>query len=112
MRTFMLIVSMTTFIFTGCHQQKKSESLVIEMTNPTDRYRNNAGIVIERSQLNNPDSTLLPVLYDNNGKLIVSQLDDIDQDGQWDELAFICNFAPNENRTATLRKDWSYRKTG
>lgn len=39
MRTFMLIVSMTTFIFTGCHQQKKSESLVIEMTNPTDRYR-------------------------------------------------------------------------
>lgn len=49
MRTFMLIVSMTTFIFTGCHQQKKSESLVIEMTNPTDRYRNNAGIVIERS---------------------------------------------------------------
>ena len=102
MRTFMLIVSMTTFIFTGCHQQKKSESLVIEMTNPTDRYRDNAGIVIERSKLNYPDSKLLPVLYDNNGKLIVSQLDDIDQDGQWDELAFICNFAPNENRTATL----------
>ena len=102
MKTFMLIVSMTAFIFAGCHQQKKSESLVIEMTNPTDRYRNNAGIVIERSQLNNQDSTLLPVLYDNNGKLIVSQLDDIDQDGQWDELAFICNFSPNENRTATL----------
>ena len=75
MKTFMLIVSMTAFIFAGCHQQKKSESLVIEMTNPTDRYRNNAGIVIERSQLNNQDSTLLPVLYDNNGKLIVSQLD-------------------------------------
>lgn len=102
MRIFMLIVSMTTIIFTGCHQQKKSESLLIEMTNPTDRYRNNAGIVIERSQLNNPDSTLLPVLHDNNGKLIVSQLDDIDQDGQWDELAFISNFSPNENRTATL----------
>ena len=60
MRTFMLIVSMTTFIFTGCHQQKKSESLVIEMTNPTDRYRNNAGIVIERS--NGTNSHLSAIL--------------------------------------------------
>lgn len=101
MRSTMLLTLMATILFTGCRQQK-SESLLIELTNPTDRYRNNAGIVIDRSQLSIPDSTLLPVIYDNNGKLILSQLDDIDQDGKWDELAFISEFTPNESRTVKL----------
>lgn len=103
MRFTMLFTLMATAVITGCHQQKR-ESLFIEMTNPTDRYRNNAGIVIDRTQLNIPDSTLLPVLYDNDGKLIFSQLDDINQDGKWDELAFIAEFTPNE--TYKIRLDW------
>lgn len=101
MRSTMLLALMAIAIFTGCRQQN-GESLCIEVTNPTDRYRNNAGIVIDRTQLNIPDSTLLPVIYDKSGKLILSQLDDIDQDGKWDELAFICDFKPNESYTVKL----------
>lgn len=33
---------------------------------------------------------------DKNGTLLVSQLDDMDGDGQWDELVFQANFSQNE----------------
>src|SRR5690606_5023666 len=33
---------------------------------------------------------------DQNGTLLISQLDDMDGDGQWDELVFQANFSQNE----------------
>ncbi len=39
---------------------------------------------------------------ETNGRLLFYQLDDLDKDGLWDELFFMCDFEPNESKTIYL----------
>ena len=39
---------------------------------------------------------------ETNGRLLFYQLDDLDKDGLWDELFFMCDFEPSESKTIYL----------
>lgn len=60
----------------------------VEIVNPTAEERKDEGVVLSRSQLKPADDTLVPAVKDAAGRYVPSQLDDLDRNGQWDELAF------------------------
>lgn len=45
----------------------------------------------------------IPLAYTATGVAIPSQVDDIDMDGEWDELAFTLNIPANQSQTITVR---------
>lgn len=45
----------------------------------------------------------VPELIDGEGGSIPSQTDDLDRNGNWDELAFVCSFKPGEIKTISCR---------
>ena len=94
---------------TACTEKKKETTAVVQeepqtvafsfkAVNPTEMERIDEGVVLSREELAAfGDITKgVPVLTAPNGQIILSQLDDINDDGQWDELAFVHTFAPNE----------------
>lgn len=77
-----------------------SSSTTIELKNEMAQARKDAPIVINRADVKKlvgeiPADKILVVL-DAQGKYIPSQVDDLDQDGQWDELALVCDFTAKE----------------
>jgi len=66
----------------------------LQVTNPLKQKRSDAVILISRGEISGwtsiPDG-LLPVLKDIHGEFIPCQADDVDGDGQWDELFALSN---------------------
>ncbi len=66
----------------------------LQVTNPLKQKRSDAVILISRGEIsgwtNIPDG-LLPVLKDIHGEFIPCQADDVDGDGNWDELFALFN---------------------
>jgi len=87
---------------TACSQQNKAWT--VELSNPTETARPDESVVIIREQLNPVDNTLVPAVKDAAGNFVPSQVDDLDGDGNWDELAFVTNLGPNE--TAEYQIVW------
>jgi hypothetical protein len=78
----------------------------IEITNHSAFELKDGQISITRDTLYSnfgeiPDSKILCV-KDSMGNLIPSQLDDLDNDGKWDELALVYNFLPDQKITINL----------
>lgn len=46
----------------------------------------------------------VPALFDNNGSVIPFQLEDIDNDGNWDQYLSILDFEPNETVALEVKK--------
>jgi hypothetical protein len=78
----------------------------IEVTNPSAATLMDAQVILSRDSINS-----ISVAYTDNdvvlvkdpiGAYIPSQLDDIDGDGKWDELAFVYNLIPGEIKTFEL----------
>ncbi len=84
---------------------KNEKALHITLTNPSDTVRVDESFVIRREQLNIDESSeLVPVLMDESNNFIPCQYDDVDGDGRWDELAFVCDL-PSMVRL-NLKIDW------
>lgn len=75
----------------------------IEITNISAFKRTDEPIVIYRNQLHETKG-LYPLVKNNKMDVIPSQTDDIDGDGNWDEMAFVCNLAPRQILHFTI--DW------
>lgn len=75
----------------------KEKQLVVE--NTTDLSRADEVLVLDRQQIDAsfpaPEAGMLPVIL-NGGDTLASQPDDLDADGNWDELAFLVDFQPKE----------------
>ncbi|MDA3823513.1 MAG: DUF4861 domain-containing protein [Bacteroidales bacterium] len=89
-------------IMLSCSSNDKN-TIVLENSSAFDRV--DAGIAIPFSSIEaqcakNVD--LLPVLKDEEGQLIPTQLDDMDGDGQWDEMFLVTNFKGLEKKKVTL----------
>jgi hypothetical protein len=79
-------------------------SVTIAMTNPSEKERTDESFVIPKSQFQSLEAGLLPALKNAQGEWIASQADDLDGDGNWDELAFLLSFKPHE--TVSLSVEW------
>ena len=92
------LLALTVF---SCNQSKK----VVVVTNPTAVQRPDEVLVLTRRQVENAfpvaDSSLVPALKEN-GQFIPSQIDDMDNDGSWDELAFQVSLKPREKAMLNL----------
>ena len=94
MRRFLIISTTFLMVFSAC---SKKNSLVL--TNPLELERQDETIVLKRAVLEAKVGVVpegfAPVLK-LNGENVPSQADDLDGDGNWDELAFILNFKASE----------------
>lgn len=87
----MLICTFTTTI---CYVSAKPISIFIQ--NKVDTALIDQPFVLNRNDLKPTDSILLPAVKDEKGNWIPSQVDDINGDGKWDELAFLLTLKKNE----------------
>jgi hypothetical protein len=80
--------------------------ILLELSNPMDQPRADAAILLTRNEIANwigiPDGKL-PLLLNENEIPIPCQLDDVDGDGQWDELFALTDLPASGQMTAILR---------
>jgi len=82
-----------------------SPEITIQVSNLSDQSRSDATLLLSRGEISRwidipPD--LLPVLKDIKGEYIPCQLDDIDGDGQWDELFGLTDLDPSAAITVSI----------
>ncbi len=97
MKTNIINFVIALLFITGCDQ---SEEKSITVTNTLSIDRPSELVVISRSIIEKlPQNKLargIPVLYTNEMKILPSQLEDLDGDGQWDNLIFTADFKSNQ----------------
>jgi len=82
-----------------CSLSLTAEEIEIEIRNPVDWARPAAPVVIERKSLNIPAGQTVVAVADTKGGHDWPrpfQLDDLDEDGEWDELFFQVNIGPED----------------
>lgn len=81
-----------------------SVTLSFDLENPSDQPRNSALVLLTRSAIQEKSKEKLSPYYKVllNDKVVVSQFDDLDKDGQWDELVFLHDFKAGEKITIHL----------
>jgi hypothetical protein len=81
----------------ACQQNK-----AYEISNHSNEDMIDLALVVNRLVVNNyladTSKSELVLVRDENGELLTSQCDDIDGDGKWDELAFLCDLEAGENK--------------
>lgn len=97
-----LFLFVTLFLY-GC-QHAGAPFSEITLINHTGEERIDEAFVITREQLKPDKPGLLPALKNAWGEWIASQADDLDKDGEWDELAFVYSLQPEER--ASLKIKW------
>ena len=87
----------------GCKGEQKEIVQNITCTNTSDMELSEKAISIKRSHFIQPDSLNLYPLLLNGNDTIPSQVNDLDGDGAWDELFFVANFSPNQEKIFELK---------
>jgi hypothetical protein len=86
------------------------KTLTLSAKNPANLARNDAAMIFEiagiKPRAADFNDKAFVMLAD--GKELASQADDLDGDGKADQIVCVADFAPNENKTLTLR----YAKSG
>lgn len=102
----LLTISILSIIISACSQvtDTAEPALFLILENPEVLVRNDAPIVVPRSELSEymGSENMAPVLRDSAGQLIPYQLDDLDGDGNWDEMALVVSMAPNSTKPITI----------
>ncbi|MEO6233570.1 MAG: DUF4861 domain-containing protein [Ferruginibacter sp.] len=91
-----VLVSSVAFLFAAC-SSKKSASISIE--NPSTLDRSDELVVLKRSAIEEKTGPMANgkfVMLTANGRPVLVQYDDMDGDGQWDEVAFLYSFKARE----------------
>lgn len=87
----------------GLFSCNSKNDLSFKVENPTSDVRTDEPVVVKRSELisliGSVKENLLPVLKTSSGVEIPSQTDDLDKDGNWDELFFLIDLKPNQTKT-------------
>lgn len=74
----------------------EDKPVTIVLQNPANIERMDECFVISRTDLKVNDNILVPIIKNIDGTYVPCQLDDIDKDGVWDELAFVYTLKANE----------------
>ncbi len=98
-----LLPAFSLFLLAACNSDKKS-SISFEVENPGKDPRNSALVLLSREEIskkaNGKTADWYEVMAGDN--IISSQLDDLDGDGRWDELAFLYDFKAGEKLSVQL----------
>ncbi len=92
MRT--LLVLLISILLFSCEKEAK-----FTVTNPLNIERSDEVIILTKAELAQKvqlKEGLLPVFELKNDKILSSQVDDLDGDGNWDEVVLLVDFAANE----------------
>ncbi|WP_224998977.1 DUF4861 domain-containing protein [Cesiribacter sp. SM1] len=82
-------------------QEEKQQTLIV--TNKSDIALADKAVSVGRSSLNNiPEGEFYPLLVTETGDTLASQTDDLDGDGQWDELFFVTSLPAGAKQQVML----------
>ncbi|GAO44790.1 DUF4861 domain-containing protein [Flavihumibacter petaseus] len=88
-----LMVVCAALALTGCSNRVAR----FTVTNPSAYARPDELVVLSRTALSKNGTVGKNFsVVDENSQPVVTQLDDLDQDGQWDEACFLYSFQPNQ----------------
>lgn len=96
MKKAFLNLTVVLTLFISC---KKEAGFILE--NPSKSARTDEVIVLKRDQVSQKielKDGMLPVFKTADGKLISSQVDDLDGDGNWDEVVLLLDFNAGESK--------------
>jgi len=102
MKKLFLLFALILMGLAGC--KTKSGTFLI-ISNPLDMDRIDARILITHDQMKlwtEIPEDKLPLLLEENSKPVACQVDDLDNDGQWDELFAVIDMKPLEERKVKL----------
>lgn len=71
----------------------KNREVTVSLQNPLAVERTDEAAVLTRADLQPVSDETVPVVVDKDGNYVPCQLDDLDKDGVWDELAFVYDIA-------------------
>jgi hypothetical protein len=101
MKRYCFILAVFTLFLGAC-----SSSPMLVVKNELNQARKDAPIVMQRADVAKLVGEIpqeqIPLLTDGQGSVIASQADDLDHDGIWDELVFVCDFASLEAKKLTI----------
>ncbi|MFZ4456850.1 MAG: DUF4861 domain-containing protein [Bacteroidales bacterium] len=103
MRTYFRIIVIAIFVLVDCGLSAKSKPKCVLICNTADTLLIDQPIVIQRQNICFESTNLLPALLDQYGRWIPSQVDDINGDGAWDELAFLLTLTKSEKKRLTIK---------
>jgi hypothetical protein len=93
-----LIWFLVAMFFTGACQRDET----FTVSNPGNEDLIDLVTVIDRSEIQkfliDPNANPCVAVKDENGEMLPSQCDDLDKDGNWDELAFLCDLEAGESK--------------
>ena len=104
MKTFLLLFAIGiafTLSCTGGHP------IAITITNPSDIARQNEPVAVDFKKLQKtyPGIDLKTIaIADSSGKVLPTQIDDLNGDKKWDELVFLADFEPKETRKFFIKR--------
>ena len=91
--------SLITFlVLCAASAASAQQTISVKIENPLKQERTDQPVVISLSGYGQVGSALVTC----NGVETPCQLDDLDDDGQWDELCFLVNLAPREKKTYSV----------
>ena len=89
------------FLLVNCTQEK-----LVTLVNPIDLNRPDEPVLLEREQLEQITGELLNgkfiLVSDQDGNNVPCQLDDLDGDGEWDKVALVYSFQPNQTVSLSI----------
>lgn len=81
----------------------QNRELTLTFQNPLAVVRTDEAAVLTRADLKPVTDETLPVVVDKDGEYIACQLDDLNKDGVWDELAFVYNIQANATKNLYIK---------
>lgn len=103
MKNIFFISTVCLIAVLSCSKEKKH---TIVLSNPAPTGLTDKAVTIQKSELQDvPPGEQYPVLTREKGDTIASQLDDVNGDGNWDELFFVVDIPADT--TVTLSISWS-----
>ena len=77
----------------------------VSFQNPIEKERTDEVIILSRNDLAGEmewEQGLIPVFYSGERTPVASQVDDLNQDGEWDEVVLVMDFESGETRELTV----------
>jgi hypothetical protein len=96
-------ILMVCCVLSSCSSESVNNSIPIIISNTSYNELIDYPISIKREELNIKAIGKYPFLTKDSGDTISVQLDDLDGDGQWDEMFFVINLAPSQDQKLNLK---------
>jgi hypothetical protein len=99
-----VLIGLVVMLLFACNAKKVDNTIMV--VNTTNKARIDEAVTILRTELEVLITTVkegqFPLLKDAEGKIIPSQIDDLDKDGKWDELFFLTDLNANEEKEISV----------